>query len=136
MWIGTGIWAISVAALAVTTVALSNPALKTDQLVQLVNLRHVLFGVAVFSVAWVLQAISGNWTRVLTAILAAMLIIRGVLWFTTNLIWEHAVTPAGLPVYGPARTLFVMGTNLVVLVLILFVLSKPWDSEVARKATT
>ena len=71
MWIGTGIWAISVAALAVTTVALSNPALKTDQLVQLVNLRHVLFGVAVFSVAWVLQAISGNWTRVLTAILAA-----------------------------------------------------------------
>lgn len=135
MWIATGVWAVAVAALAVTTVALSNSALTTEQLGQLVTLRHVLFGVAVFSVVWVLQAISGNWSRVLTILLAGLLIIRGTLWVTTNLIWDHTLTPGGLPVYGPGRTWFILSTNLVALALILSVLARPWNSEVARRAT-
>ena len=44
MWIATGVWAVAVAALAVTTVALSNTSLTTEQLGQLVTLRHMLFG--------------------------------------------------------------------------------------------
>ena len=106
MWIATGVWAVAVAALAVTTVALSNTSLTTEQLGQLVTSAHAL-RVAVFSVVWVLQAISGNWSRVLTILLAGLLIIRGTLWVTTNLIWNHTLTPAGLPVYGPGRTWFI-----------------------------
>ena len=134
MWVGTAVWAFSIAALAVVTVQISTLAASPSASMGLYTLRHLLLGAAVVSVVWVLQAISGNWFRTLTATLVGILVLRAVLWFSTDLVWTHSVDAAGVPIYGPLRVVLVVATNLLALVIVIKILVKPWRLESARRA--
>ncbi|NQU36332.1 MAG: EAL domain-containing protein [Actinobacteria bacterium] len=135
IWIGTTVWALSLAGLAYTTVGLVVGAFPPDTVGSWLSVRTVLFAISLFSMFWMLQALAGRWFPVLTGVLAGILITRVVLWFTTDLIWLHTVNANDLPNYGPARGWFLLAQLLVEAALLVAVLSKRWKSAVARRAT-
>lgn len=133
-WAATTAWALSIAALCVVivTVQVGNPS--AESLATWATVRHLLFGTALVSAMWVLQAISGNWHKVLFGAVIALAVTRSVLWFTTDLIWSHSVGPGGLITSGPLREAFVVATSGLAFVLVVRVVSQPWPSASARRA--
>lgn len=103
MWIGTAVWACLVALSAVTTVLLSQTPVSSPGFAPLFTARQLAFAFALFAMVWVLQAISGNWARVLTALFAVLNVVRAVLWVTTDWFWRGTTTADGTPEFGPAR---------------------------------
>ena len=133
-WAATTVWALSVAALCVVIVILEVGSPSTDSLTALASLRHLLFGISMISALWVLQAISGNWHKVLTGIVVGLIVLRGILWFTTDLIWTHSLDQSGMPMLGVLAVPMVVVINGLTLTTVVMILLKPWRSATARRA--
>ena len=134
LWATTCAWALFVASLAVVNVviAVGNPSVETSM--ALVTIRHVLFGLALFAGMWLLQLISGNRAPVLTAILGALLVVRAILWLTTDLMWQHAISAEGIAVSGPLRDLGTVVIDIVTVAILIRVVLPPWKSATVKKA--
>ena len=134
MWIGTAVWAFLVALSAVATVLLSQASATSPGFATLFTVRQFSFGFGLLAMVWVLQAISGNWSRVLTAALVILNVIRAAFWATTDLFWLGTTTADGIPQFGPARDWFLLAQVLIAFAIVGFVLSRPWRYATARRA--
>jgi len=134
VWSATTVWALSVAALCIVIVIIEVGNPSVDSLTALASLRHLLFGISMISALWVLQAISGNWHKVLTGVVVGLIVLRGVLWFATDLIWMHSLDASGMPVLGVLAVPLVVAINGLTLTTVILVLLKPWRSATARRA--
>ncbi len=133
LWAATCAWALFVASLAVVNVVITvgNPSVEASM--TLVTIRHILFCLALFAGMWLLQSISGNRAPVLTAILGGLLLVRAVLWLTTDLVWQHAISAEGFAVEGPLRGVGTVLVDLVSVAILVRVMLPPWKSATVKK---
>ncbi len=131
-----GLWSVCVAGVALTTVAIiaggSNPAASSNWY----SLRHLLFGMALITIFWVLQELSGLRQWPLFALIAALVAIRAVLWFTTDLVWTGTVDASGSYVWGPLRAPFGLAIGLLALIVAIRAVRRPWQSQPMRLIAT
>ncbi len=131
LWLATGVWALSVFGLIVVTALIIVNRADSDFSVEWYSARFMLYSVSLLSFAWVLQEMSGRWQWRLSAALTLLVVLRAVLWFTTDLVWTHSLDAAGELVYGPGRLLSIM-VGLLALVLAIRAVSKPWPTPQTR----
>lgn len=136
LWVATGFWALCVAGLTLTTAAIAFPGVDTATSSSWYSLRHVMFGLATIALFWVLQELSGRKQRFLYGLLIVLLVVRAILWFTTDLIWTYQFDGSGNLVYGVLRGPFGMTVGVITLIFAIRSLTQPWPSRVTRRIAT
>ncbi len=130
--LATGFWALCVAGLALTTVAIVSSDADSASLAGLYSLRHVLYGVSLIAIFWVLQELSGLRQWYLFGLLIFLITVRAVLWFSTDLVGTGAVDSAGNLIYGPMRSPLGIAIGLVALITAIRSVRRPWRSNATR----
>lgn len=134
LWVTMVGWSFVAAALLLVNAAYLWPGTSPALLGTLLTVRHVLVGLQIVAVLLVLQELCGGVPRVLAWVIVGLVVVRGVLWFTTDLVWAHAVDVSRVAQYGPLRNpLAVALTVLFAAAGVLATLRRPWRSELARR---
>jgi diguanylate cyclase (GGDEF)-like protein len=135
LWLATGFWALCVVGLALTTaqIAFSRPGPPLAD--GWYSLRHMLFGAALLAFVWVLQELSARRQWVLYGMLAGLIVVRAVLWFSTELVWTQTTDASGNLIYGVLRGPFGMAVGVLTLTISIRAVSRPWPSNKARLLT-
>jgi diguanylate cyclase (GGDEF)-like protein len=132
LWLATGIWALCVGAVALTTAQIVSDRTHPATSAGLYGLRHVLFGLALIAFLWVLQELSGRTQWILFGLLIIVITGRVVLWFTTDLIWTGTLDAAGNLVYGTPRGTIGFISGILTLIIAVRAVSHPWPSSSTR----
>jgi peptidoglycan/LPS O-acetylase OafA/YrhL len=133
-WLAVAAWSVSAAAYTVSVVLFYWNGPPYSEL--LLNLRVGTFYLSILSFIWVVTELSGRFFRKLAIALCALVAIRAVLWFTTELIWIQGFTPTGEQISGPLEVWSRAGISLIVAAILVASVRQPWPSELARKAST
>jgi diguanylate cyclase (GGDEF)-like protein len=71
---------------------------------------------------------------VLTTLIVVIVAGRAVLWFTTDLIWNHTVVGNEVATYGPLREPLMVVVAILLLILVFKTMSRPWIGLLSRGA--
>lgn len=133
LWLATAVWSFCIAGVALATAVITADRGDPNFSAGWYSVRHVLFGATVLAFVWVIQEMSNRRQGYLFGILIALVVIRGVLWFTTDLIWTGAVGPDGTLVYGPIRNPIGLAIGAITLGIAIRAVSRPWPSQQTRQ---
>lgn len=134
LWLKMLAWSLATAALLLVNAAYLWPETPDGSLGLLLSLRHLFLAATAIAVVLVAAELSDGVPRVLLWGTVTFLVVRAVLWFTTDLVWAHGFDAEGAAVYGPLRTPFALLTTfLLTLIGVLALLRRPWKSELARR---
>ncbi len=135
LWAASALWAVFTALLAVATVQLVATRADPTQSGGWFSLRHTLIGLCLLAFFWVLAELSDYVPKWIIAALIVVLLLRDILWFSTDEVWTHSFDAAGNAVYGPLRDPFSLAIGILTLLAILLTTTRAWESSSARKLT-
>ncbi len=116
LWVASAIWAALTALLATSTVIVVGAADNPADAAVWFSLRHTLVGLSLLTFFWVLAELSGQVPKLIIASLILVLLVRDILWFSTDLVWTHAFHASGTAIYGPLRAPFIWAIGILALV--------------------
>ena len=130
----TAAFSVNLAAMVVGAALVLNPLTPYSWLAPLHSGSVVLFSINNVLLVWLVFVVLDRVALIPFILLVAVLALRAVLWFTTDLVWRHEIRPDRIPVNGPLREPFALAITLLTVVCVVAVLTKPSRSEFARKS--
>lgn len=132
--LATSIWAIAIIGLVIAVASSELDGLSPLGSDVVAISRHFFFGVALLASVVVLQEVSGIHARVLTWMLAGLVVLRFLVWTSIELGWSRPSSLVGDMIVGPVGELAVFATNLLSVTIVIWVASRPWKLDAARRA--
>lgn len=134
LWVFMALWSLVSSALLAVNVAYLWPETPASLLGALLSVRHVLVGLDILLVLAAMFALSGRTPKILISAIVALLVIRAILWFTTDLVWTGSFNADRVAEYGPLRNpASLLFTALVLAAATYTITRRPWKSELARR---